>query len=58
MVSIVLVLVARGGLNFWASYKILNLTEGKTQQLHNIIENGNQKKFTYDDYQAIYKFEL
>ena len=58
MVSVVLVLVAREGPNFWASYKMLNVTEGKTQLPRNIIEHNNLRKFRYDDYLAIFRFKL
>ncbi len=58
MVSVVLVLVAREGLNFWASYKMLNVTEGKTQLPRNIIEHSSLRKFRYDDYLAIFRFKL
>ncbi len=58
MVSVVLVLVAREGLNFWASYKMLNITESKTQLPRNFIEHSNLMKFRYDDYLAIFGFKL
>ncbi len=57
MVSVVLVLVAREGPNFWALYKMLNVTEGKTQLPRNIIEH-NLRKFRYDDNLAIFRFKL
>ncbi len=38
MISVVLVLVASENPNFLAKYKMLNVTEGKTQPPFNIIE--------------------
>ncbi len=51
-------LVAREGPNFWALYKMLNVTESKTQPPRNIIEHSNLRKFRYDDYLAIFRFKL
>ena len=58
MVSVVLVLVARESPHFLASYKMLNVTEGKTQLPRNIIEHSNLGKFRYNDYLAIFRFKL
>ncbi len=58
MVSVVLVLVAREGPNFWAAYKMLNITESKTQLPRNIIEHTNLRKFRYNDYLARFRFKL
>ena len=44
--------------NFWASYKIFNVTGGKYQLPRNIIKFSNAEKFSYDDYLAISVFKL
>ncbi len=58
MLSVVLVLVVKKGLKFWALYKMLNVTEGKTQLPRNIIRHDSLRKFRYDDYLSIFRFKL
>ena len=59
VIFIWLVSTARGvNSKFWASYKMFNVTEDKSQSPRNIIECSNAEKSKYDDYLAISVFKL
>lgn len=51
-------LVTREGWNFWALYKMLDVTKDKAQLSCNINDYNDLRKFSNDDYLAIFKFKL
>ncbi len=58
VIWLVSALVPMENANFWASYKMFNVTEDKSQSPRNIIEYCNTEKLRYDSYLAISVFKL